>query len=111
MRNGGELAEGWYDPETLRKAQASAATENGYHASSRPREGQERSSSDEGEDDDDGFGPQLPSNSTTSMEVSRHGKPSGPSIPNLQDLQVQRGMSFADLAPKLRSRYTDVTFF
>ncbi|KAL9602364.1 MAG: hypothetical protein Q9219_001930 [cf. Caloplaca sp. 3 TL-2023] len=86
VRNRGELAEGWYDPETLRKARASAAADEHHRLPSGPLKDEEHNLADE-EEEDDGFGPALPAVSTGD---TRSGKQSGPSIPNLQDLQVQR---------------------
>jgi hypothetical protein len=42
---------------------------------------------DEDEDDDEVYGPPLPNQVTTSSNPR-----SGPTIPNLQDLEIQRGM-------------------
>lgn len=106
VRNRGELAEGWYDPETLRKAQASVAAADGDDEDNgRPfllrapvpaaREMVERSDrhdDDDDDDDDDGYGPALPS--ATDLQIrseSKREKPSGPSIPGFQDLQERRG--------------------
>lgn len=88
MRNRGELAEGWYDPVTLRKAQASAASTARMARQYQPSgEGHQ---DDEGDSsDDDEVGPALPGDYTGTKE----GKRSGPAIPNLQDLELQRGMS------------------
>lgn len=101
MRNRAELAEGWYDPDTLRKAQASAAAEDDRPATSRaplpPARERELGASDRDNDDDasgdedDGYGPAFPSDSDPHARIARREKPSGPSIPNVQDLQVQRG--------------------
>lgn len=88
MRNRGELAEGWYDPVTFRKARAAAAataqTAPRYKPSADGRQ-------DDGGDssDDDTLGPALPGDYIATKE----GKRSGPAIPNLQDLELQRGMS------------------
>ncbi|KAI4092248.1 MAG: hypothetical protein LQ344_003606 [Seirophora lacunosa] len=98
--NRAELAEGWYDPDTLRKAQASAAAEDDRPATSRaplpPARERELGASDRDNDDDasgdedDGYGPAFPSDSDPHARIARREKPSGPSIPNVQDLQVQR---------------------
>lgn len=88
VRNRGELAEGWYDPVTLRKARASAAstaqTARRYEPSG---EGHQAVGGDSS--DDDAVGPALPGDYSGTKE----GKRSGPAIPNLQDLELQRGMS------------------
>ncbi|KAL8732850.1 MAG: hypothetical protein Q9166_002451 [cf. Caloplaca sp. 2 TL-2023] len=90
-RNRGELAEGWYDPETLKKAQVSAAADDQPLAArpvnSKPALHGNRS---EDEDEDDGYGPALPSKSDLLIERARSAKQSGPSIPKLQDLELQR---------------------
>lgn len=90
-RNRGELAEGWYDPQTLRKAQSAA---NDPISPSRPPMSAEVSQEDMSEDnDDDGYGPALPSESDQRKGRARTLKQPGPSIPNLQDLEYQRGIS------------------
>ncbi|KAL9022300.1 MAG: hypothetical protein Q9185_000542 [Variospora sp. 1 TL-2023] len=105
--NRAELAEGWYDPETLRKAQASVAADDDYRTTSRPplprsaraREpgASDRHDSSSGDDDDDdGYGPALPSDSDPrGPRITRREKQAGPSIPNLQDLQVQRASFYS----------------
>ncbi|KAL8768613.1 MAG: hypothetical protein Q9209_005172 [Squamulea sp. 1 TL-2023] len=94
-RNRGELAEGWYDPETLRKAHISAADDIML---SKPRSVPTKSVSENGNDDedDDGYGPALPSNSDNYIERARNLKPSGPTIPKIQDLEFQRGRSLLE---------------
>ncbi|KAI4259130.1 MAG: hypothetical protein L6R42_004747, partial [Xanthoria sp. 1 TBL-2021] len=87
--NRGELAEGWYDPQTLRKAQSAANDPITPSQTSIPA----NSSQDdliEDDDDDDGYGPALPSKSDQRIERARTLKQSGPSIPNIQDLELQR---------------------
>ncbi|KAL8648292.1 MAG: hypothetical protein Q9226_006058 [Calogaya cf. arnoldii] len=85
--NRGELAEGWYDPQTLRKAQS--ATDDPI-APSRPSVPSKAFQDDVNEDDDDdGYGPALPSKSDQREERARGLKQSGPSIPNIQDLEFQ----------------------
>lgn len=92
MRNRGELAEGWYDPATLQKAQASTASNEDFSEARRPRGSPQYGSPklEDGSSDDDLVGPSLPS-----QEISgpRIGKRPGPAIPNFQDLELQRGMS------------------
>ncbi|KAL8773814.1 MAG: hypothetical protein Q9194_004210 [Teloschistes cf. exilis] len=96
--NRGELAEGWYDPTTLRRAQASAAKTDDYNTPPLPN----RPTLGEGEDEvDDDFGPSLPSTSTTNLHPSSNARQSGPSIPTLEDLALRRE-SEAELA--LQSR-------
>ena len=89
MRNRGELAEGWYDPATLQKAQTSAASNSSAAGADEIR----RSSPvynrvNESTDDDDGPGPALPSRDSSSHKGNKR---SGPAIPSLQDLELQRG--------------------
>lgn len=98
-RNRGELAEGWYDPATLEKArtnlaqmQAQTSTNTGYRGESqqdeRGDETRHRDVEGEEDEDDDEYGPVLPSTS------GRGGGPSsGPTIPTLQDLELRKGMS------------------
>ena len=90
-RNRGELAEGWYDPQTLGKAQSAA---NDPISPSRPPMSAEALQDDMSEDnDDDGYGPALPYESDQRKGRAKTWKQPGPSIPNLQDLEYQRGMS------------------
>lgn len=89
MRNRGELAEGWYDPTTLEKAQASAARDGDFveprtHRDS-PTYGESRL---EESSDEDFVGPNLPGKEAAAP--GRSIKP-GPGIPSLQDLELQRG--------------------
>ncbi|KAI4147170.1 MAG: hypothetical protein L6R39_003211 [Caloplaca ligustica] len=92
--NRGEVAEGWYDPETLRKAQISAAdTDNEpRRASPLPLTAERKGARSDSDDDDDadGYGPALPSRSEMHTRNPRREKQSGPSIPKFQDLQEQR---------------------
>ena len=94
-RNRGELAEGWYDPATLRKA-----AESFTRPFSPPRySGGRRPSADYmhekqqllggiASSDDENIGPALPENQGTRLsKVYR----SGPTIPSLQDLELRRG--------------------
>ena len=92
LRNRGELAEGWYDPATLQKAQASAALNAPItERQSRPRDSPSYGSPRRSEDssNEDVVGPTMPGNET---RVYKSGKRPGPAIPNLQDLELQRGM-------------------
>lgn len=91
MRNVGELAEGWYDPATLQKAQASAAKSSHTVALRVSQSNQpDRVDSDlaDKSSDDDFVGPALPGKEGA---VYYKGRKSGPAIPNLQDLELQRG--------------------
>ena len=96
MRNRGELAEGWYDPATLQKARVSAMS-NAVNT-----EGQTRSRGSpsyvparraEESSDDDVLGPTVPGVET---QVYKSDKKPGPAIPNLQDLELQRGTASLD---------------
>lgn len=101
LRNRGELAEGWYEPETLRKAQASASA---TASASRLDAAKTRMRDDERSADlsDDDVGPALPrgrsnmamtaavaaaSQATNEGGSERH----GPAIPSLEDLELRRG--------------------
>ncbi|MCJ1453247.1 hypothetical protein MMC28_003593 [Mycoblastus sanguinarius] len=88
--NRGMLAEGWYDPATLQKAQASVASnvdraEPQYRRRGSPSYGPAvgiYNSSDE-----DLVGPTLPGGDVIAR---RAGKRPGPAIPNLQDLELRK---------------------
>ena len=92
------LAEGWYDPATLQKAQASVASnvdraEPQYRRRGSPSYGPAvgiYNSSDE-----DLVGPTLPGGDVIAR---RAGKRPGPAIPNLQDLELRKGNSPIQLA-------------
>ena len=89
MRNRGELAEGWYDPNTLQKAQASVATNNDPTETQKTRQAPAHIlPRSEESSDEDLLGPSLPSQDVAMYE--RRNK-QGPGIPNLQDLELQRG--------------------
>ena len=96
VRNRGELAEGWYDPITLQKAQASALS-NAVNAESqsRPRDLPSYDSPERAEDvsDEDVVGPRMPGVGTN---IYKSDKKAGPAIPNLQDLELQRGTTSRD---------------
>ena len=87
VRNRGELAEGWYDPATLHKAQASASTAASSKDIQRPSPDYDRGNASS---DDDGPGPALPSRNN---EAYKESQKSGPAIPSSQDLELQRGKS------------------
>lgn len=91
MRNRGELAEGWYDPATLQKAQASAAFNPPTIASQTlARDSPVQSSQSRGDEssEDDVVGPAIPDSKLSVYKASRK---SGPAIPDFQDLELQRG--------------------
>lgn len=97
LRNRGELAEGWYDPSTLKKAKERSAEDppNTVEVDN-ARQSRRRNSPDyreggadreeEEDDDDDDYGPSLPGLG------KGKGRRAGPGIPNVQDLQVKREM-------------------
>ena len=88
MRNRGELAEGWYDPATLERAQASAVSNSTIGGSGRSRRQSPEYNRQIESSDDDGPGPALPSGKDLNHQGNKR---SGPAIPNLQDLELQRG--------------------
>ncbi|KAL1958249.1 hypothetical protein VTO42DRAFT_4757 [Malbranchea cinnamomea] len=116
--NRGELAEGWYDPVTLEKAQRnityysdtfpsedSRSRTSSIHgdqwresrATSRPSERTESPERDknteERMEEDEGYGPQLPSEQLRRLTDQK----SGPTIPTMQDLQLRREEEQASL--------------
>ena len=98
MRNRGELAEGWYDPATQQKAQASAAsTSSNTEPRKRPRESPKYGSPTRAEDssEEDIVGPTLPGQDAF---IYKSNKRAGPAIPNLQDLELKRGEKVEDSA-------------
>ncbi|KAL8938692.1 MAG: hypothetical protein Q9216_003752 [Gyalolechia sp. 2 TL-2023] len=117
VRNRGELAEGWYDAETLHKAQRSAADSLDDRIPPLPselRRGVDASDGHSGDqEEEDAFGPALPSNSSAPPPaMARRGKQSGPSIPNFQDLQERRELahesSLQDLSLLRQARRSDL---
>ena len=102
MRNRGELAEGWYDPATLEKAQASASSTTVHtERQSRPRDSPSYGSPRraEGSSDED-IGPTMPGDET---KIYTSNKRPGPAIPNLQDLELQRGMAHVSLSCSIQN--------
>jgi hypothetical protein len=94
VRNRGELSEGWYDPATLWKAQQSELDPDRVAASEPPKSAgrpapteSAREEADGDSDSDDSVGPTLPGQEGRSRRAR-----AGPSIPNLQDLELKRGM-------------------
>ncbi|OOQ91790.1 hypothetical protein PEBR_09509 [Penicillium brasilianum] len=99
--NHGELAEGWYDPATLERARQSAAEyqpgpteraspEYGRGESSRNTGAAAQPAGDDDEDDEE-YGPTLPV--PGSIRDVTH---SGPTIPNMQDLELKRESAIED---------------
>lgn len=98
VRNCGELAEGWYDPTTLEKAQASASSSAAHtERQSRPRGSPIYGSPKRSEESSDGdiVGPTLPGGETKDYKSDKR---PGPAIPNLQDLELRRGMAHIRLS-------------
>ncbi|KAJ5104030.1 hypothetical protein N7532_004559 [Penicillium argentinense] len=112
--NRGELAEGWYDPATLKRAQENAAeyaqqdpdrerASPDYNRDQSAEKGKEAGSEiptaeDDGDDDD--YGPALPQ--PGSMRAMAH---PGPTIPNMQDLDLKRETAIEDaIAARQESR-------
>ncbi|MCJ1250199.1 hypothetical protein MMC30_007425 [Trapelia coarctata] len=102
--NRGELAEGWYDPATLQKATDSAtrdrasprdATATGRRGSPDYGNLPQRDNHKVESSDDEDIGPALPSNERKSLGS---GHRSGPAIPSLQDLELQRELAAEDSA-------------
>jgi hypothetical protein len=100
VRNRGELAEGWYDPSTLQKAQLAASTPgDGHHSSNiRPKTAAAATATTSrdpakgeavGEDSgsDESVGPMLPGQKSRWREYR-----TGPGIPTMQDLELKKGM-------------------
>ncbi|KAL2008067.1 hypothetical protein VTN00DRAFT_8049 [Thermoascus crustaceus] len=117
--NRGELAEGWYDPNTLEKARRSVAEEKeeesrptsrrrsspdyerGGRGRSESYQEPERRNHAEGreaqveEDDEEDYGPQLPASAAAVGD--RPGQRAGPTVPSVQDLQLRRELEKEDL--------------
>ena len=93
VRNRGELAEGWYDPSTLRKALAPAISSptatTSCHTRNQKQSKQTEAEQDVETSDDDLVGPSLPN---TDVSARTTATKRGPTIANLQDLELQRGM-------------------
>ncbi|KAH9818196.1 RNA helicase [Teratosphaeria destructans] len=89
--NRGELAEGWYDPDTKRRADerhvepARGRAVPGAKLLENPEQGRDEEVDDE--DDDDGYGPALP-------EGIRNRQ--GPTVPGSQDLQHRQELADED---------------
>lgn len=108
VRNRGELADGWYDPKTLEKARSDGLYEGPPRislpqASSVPGNNDIDDDGENDDDDDDGYGPAPPSSALRCTSAQGSTSKSGPSHPNLQDLQVKREAA-AELAEEERRR-------
>ncbi|MCJ1317105.1 hypothetical protein MMC15_002427 [Xylographa vitiligo] len=100
--NRGELAEGWYDPTTSRKATESFTrplSSMRHHGERRlspnyiHRKQQTLDGSGSGSSDDGNIGPALPENQGTNLSKAYR---SGPTIPSLQDLELRQETSTED---------------
>ena len=112
VRNHGDLAEGWYDPATLRKAQTSVTASNDSpptrHRPSPPRrpsspkttrfEEEKETRENNASSGEDIIGPTLPNRALLHPTPRAKGKAPGPSLPNTQDLALRRELEFEDLA-------------
>ncbi|KAJ5584525.1 uncharacterized protein N7459_004325 [Penicillium hispanicum] len=108
--NHGELAEGWYDPTTLQKARQSVEEEHYAFSQGRPPPDYTQGEGDESgytqqlpaadDEDEDKYGPTLPLPNSF-----RVGAQSGPTIPNMQDLELKRESAIEDaIAAREESR-------
>ena len=89
-RNRGDLAEGWYDPTTLQKAQTSAASNNDLNEPPKRRASPDCGSHRRDESsEEDTVGPTLPGSEGTQRKA---GKKPGPAIPSSLDLELQKGI-------------------
>ena len=90
MRNRGKLAEGWYGPQMFEKAEAfMSGSPTGISKPSEKTLGRAQGDRhDSGSSEDDILGPALPGGSIATAGGNRQ---SGPTIPNQQDLALQRG--------------------
>jgi len=98
VRNRGELSDGWYDPSTLQKALLAAPQEQkrsfeSTNASNKPTRSAPppRKEQDPESDSDDSVGPALPG-----QEKPSRSRRAGPSIPNMEDLELKREMEAED---------------
>ncbi|RJE23557.1 hypothetical protein PHISCL_04100 [Aspergillus sclerotialis] len=91
--NRGELAEGWYDPSTLAKARRAVADEQApppRGITMEKKEGTPATENDNSDEEDDEYGPYLPS------RQGLPGQSSGPTIPTMQDLQLRKESAIED---------------
>ncbi len=91
VRNRGDLAEGWYDPATLQKAQGSIASASSIAGPERRLRGSPEHGSPIGAEEsseEDLVGPTLPGQGDS---IHRSNKRAGPAIANSQDLELRRG--------------------
>lgn len=92
VRNRGELAEGWYDPATLRKANDATKVPTGSIASTLQSHNRATSNPtlEDSSEEDDAPGPALPS-SVIATHCNTSKSRLGPTVPSLQDLELKRG--------------------
>jgi hypothetical protein len=103
-RNRGELAEGWYDPQTLEKARSNPPLKEPLGRSN------SRDSPDYGNanSEEDEYGPALPGGSLPGTLSERFAAKNGPLQPKLQDLQVRRELAAEDAAEAHRVGFESV---
>jgi len=126
-RNGGKLAEGWYDPRTFQRAIASnsaIASPNSKAPSTRRPErnathighgdagkhtdtGQDEEPDDNDDNDDNEFGPALPQLSRGLSRPMFSSRP-GPSIPKLQDIQYARELAAEEIISSRKQASSDL---
>jgi len=99
LRNHGELAEGWYDPQTFEKAKRNAKNQfmhldqdpDSFHDTSQGASSQrnrnEQPNTLEDSDTESEYGPAMPS---TMLPSGLHPAKSGPSYPSLDDIRLRR---------------------
>jgi hypothetical protein len=104
VRNYGELAEGWYDPQTLERARSNPLHENPLGRSN------PRSSPDYGNinSEEEEYGPALPGGGLTGPPSEGFAAKHGPSQPQLQDLQVRRELAAEDAAEARRAGFDSI---
>jgi len=84
VSNRGELARGWY--ERVVKVQRDGPSDNSIEPPTKRTRKETESDSEDDDGDDDEFGPQLPG------QERRGRKRLGPSVPKLEDLELQKGL-------------------
>ncbi|KIW18449.1 hypothetical protein PV08_02737 [Exophiala spinifera] len=119
--NRGDLAEGWYDPKTLEKSQAEAASSSSAvadrYAERRTNDEQRHHDDDEDDDEDDeededGYGPTLPESAKTSQGQGRmlKGGRHGATIPSLQDLRSRDEQAREDAVAARAQQRQDLNY-
>ena len=100
VRNRGELAEGWYDPQMLEKARLQPISEN----TARNSNSQASPTYDNANSEGDEYGPAPPSNALQNITTETNARNHGPSSAKMQDLQVQRELAREAAEEAHRSR-------